>query len=113
MLRAADKPKAILSAGVLLDKLKWEVQHNGIWKTEISSTHAIDDWYTNGKKLIKARYPYYNPNILPYNGYASDAIAKERVKTWKNQQGGDVHALHQGKWGDFIIRLEEKIKMVI
>ena len=101
VIRSADGEKVILSAGTSLNNLKWIKGDNEIWKVTISSISTIEDLYANGLKLIKARYPNYNPNILPFNGYSKDAIAKERVANWHDPKGGYVHALHEGKWGGF------------
>lgn len=101
VLRAAEGEQVVFSAGSILNDLNWENGKNGIWKAKVANVNIIEDLYANGKKLIKARYPNYNPNILPFNGYSKDAIAKERVAKWKNPEGGYVHALHEGKWGGF------------
>ncbi|MCA5004251.1 right-handed parallel beta-helix repeat-containing protein [Sphingobacterium bovistauri] len=108
VLRAEDGEKVILSAGILLQNLKWKSETNGVWSTVVPSATVIEDLYSNGKRLIKARYPNYNANILPFNGYAADAISKERVARWKNPKGGYVHALHEGKWGGFHFEIKGK-----
>jgi hypothetical protein len=101
IIRAAEGEKVVLSAGILLQKLNWKEGSNGIWSVNIPAGTVMEDLYGDGKKLIKARYPNFNPKILPFNGYAADAISEERVNKWKNPEGGYVHVLHEGKWGGF------------
>ena len=101
IIRAAEGEKVVLSAGILLQKLNWKEGSNGIWSVNIPVGTVIEDLYGDGKKLIKARYPNFNQKILPFNGYAADAISEERVNKWKNPEGGYLHALHEGKWGGF------------
>ena len=101
VIRAEDGKQVVLSAGVSLDNLDWQKGNNGVWQVHVANDITIEDLYANGNKLIKARYPNYNAKIKPFNGYAADAISPQRVNTWKNPEGGYVHALHEGKWGGF------------
>lgn len=110
IIRSAEGEKVVLSAGILLQKLNWKEDSNGIWSVNIPAGTVIEDLYGDGKKLIKARYPNFNPNILPFNGYAADAISVECVKKWKNPEGGYIHALHEGKWGGFHFMIKGKDK---
>ena len=86
-------------------KLNWVKNKSGIWTSKIPSQITFQQLYADGKHLIRARYPNFDPNILPFNGYAEDAISPERVKKWKNPQGAIVHALHIGRWGGFHYRV--------
>jgi len=110
VIRAEAGGKVILNAGILLQKLNWTKKFNGLWSANIPSGTIIEELYGDGKKLIKARYPNFNPNVLPFNGYAADAISDERVKKWKNPERGYVHALHEGKWGGFHFIIKGKDK---
>ncbi|WP_159633073.1 PDZ domain-containing protein [Sphingobacterium composti Ten et al. 2007 non Yoo et al. 2007] len=110
IIKAEEGKQVVLNAGVSLDKLDWQKGVNGIWHVRVANNIAIEDLYADGKKLIKARYPNYNANINPFNGYAADAISPQRVSKWKNAEGGFVHALHEGKWGGFHFIIKGKDK---
>lgn len=79
IIKAEEGKQVVLNAGVSLDKLDWQKGVNGIWHVRVANNIAIEDLYADGKKLIKARYPNYNANINPFNGYAADAISPQRV----------------------------------
>ncbi|WP_270087800.1 PDZ domain-containing protein [Sphingobacterium sp. SYP-B4668] len=89
-------------------QLKWEEVGNGIWKSQVPKRMSFQHIYTDGEPMIRARYPNYDPTVLPFNGYAVDAIAPERVKRWKAPKGAYVHALHIGRWGGFHYRVVGK-----
>ncbi|HRQ52185.1 MAG TPA: peptide-binding protein, partial [Agriterribacter sp.] len=59
----------------------------------------------NQKLQPLARYPDYDSAARIFHGTAADAIAPERVKRWKNPEGGYVHALHAYEWGGFHYRI--------
>ena len=99
-IKAINGRKVVFSAAQKLN-LKWTKSKNNMWTAKVPSGLQFQRLYANGELLIRARYPNYDPNILPFNGYAEDAISPERVKGWKNPDGAIVHALHIGRWGGF------------
>ncbi|MDR2275436.1 MAG: PDZ domain-containing protein [Sphingobacterium sp.] len=106
-IKAAEGKQVILSGAKLLD-LKWEVGDRGIWKAKVPKGTSFQSLYANDTHLVWARYPNYDASILPFQGYAADALGPERVATWKNPTGGIVHALHSGRWGGFHYRITGK-----
>ena len=106
-IKAADGKQVILSGAKPLD-LKWEQGEKGIWKTKIPAGMSFQSLYANDAHLVRARYPNYDASVLPFQGYAADALSPERVATWKNPTGGIVHALHSGRWGGFHYRITGK-----
>ncbi|WP_286863093.1 MULTISPECIES: PDZ domain-containing protein [Sphingobacterium] len=106
-IKAADGKQVILSGGRTLD-LKWEQGDKGIWKAKVPAGVSFQSLYANEKHLVRARYPNYDASILPFQGYASDALSPARIATWKNPTGGIVHALHAGRWGGFHYRITGK-----
>jgi len=106
-IKAIDGERVTWSGAVPL-KLSWKKGTNGIWKTQVPKGMSFQSLFADGKQLIRARYPNYDPAILPFNGYAGDAISPERVKSWKNPIGAYVHALHIGRWGGFHYRVVGK-----
>lgn len=99
-IKAINGRKVVFSAAQKLN-LKWTKSKNNMWTAKVPAGLQFQRLYANGELLIRARYPNYDPNILPFNGYAEDAISPERVKGWKNPDGAIVHALHIGRWGGF------------
>ncbi|GAA4802035.1 PDZ domain-containing protein [Olivibacter ginsenosidimutans] len=97
-IRAARGEQVIFSAARAL-RLSWQKYKGDLWKANVPIGTSFKQLFADGQKLICARYPNFDPSVLPFNGYAADAISPERVKTWKNPAGAYVHALHQGRWG--------------
>lgn len=100
IIKALDQRKVVFSGAVTLN-LKWSKNNKGMWTAKVPSYLKFQSLYTSNVHLIRARYPNYDPKVLPFNGYADDAIDPERVKKWQNPKGAIVHALHIGKWGGF------------
>lgn len=91
---------AIIDGGQKLS-LSWKSFEKGIYQAVIPSNISFEQLFINGQLQHLARYPNYDTNARVFHGTAADAIAPERVKTWKNPTGGYVHALHSGEWGGF------------
>jgi len=106
-IKAVDGQQVVLSGAVPL-RLVWTKGADGIWKSQVPKGMHFESLFANGQQLIRARYPNYDPAVLPFNGYAEDAISVERVKGWRNPKGGYVHALHIGRWGGFHYRIVGK-----
>lgn len=106
-IKAVDGQQVTLSGAVPL-KLKWKQTDNGIWKSQVPKGMSFQSLYANGEQQVRARYPNYDATVLPFNGYAADAIDPERVKRWKDPKGAYVHALHIGRWGGFHYRVVGK-----
>ena len=106
-IKAADGAQVTLSGAKSLD-LSWEQGDHGIWKAKVPKGTSFQSLYANDSQLVRARYPNYDPVVLPFQGYAADALSPERVATWKNPKGGIVHALHAGRWGGFHYQITGK-----
>lgn len=81
--------------------LKWEVYNDNIFVAEVAENSSFDQLVVNGVPQILARYPNYNEEAQYWQGYAADAISKERVASWKKPEGAYFHAMHNGRWGGF------------
>ena len=100
--KAEHEGKAIISGGAEL-KLSWKEYKNGIYQAKTPAGLAIDQLFIEGKNQRMARYPNYNADkpTDPYNGYAADAISKEKAAEWKNPKGAYIHAMHRAQWGGY------------
>lgn len=106
-IKAADGKQVVLSGAKSLD-LKWEQGKNDIWTAKVPTGLSFQSLYANERHLVRARYPNYDLSILPFQGYAADALDSARIATWRNPIGGIVHALHAGRWGGFHYRITGK-----
>jgi hypothetical protein len=100
------KEKVILSGGEKLN-LKWEPYKDGILKAKLAPGKSFDQLFVNGKQQILARYPDYDASILPWHGYAADAISPERLKKYKHPEGAFIHRMHSGLWGSYHFMIEK------
>jgi len=80
---------------------KWKTFSNNVFVTNVPAGLDFDQFLVNGKPQILARYPNYDESAQYWQGYAADAISKERVATWANPEGAIFNALHNGRWGGF------------
>jgi len=99
--------KPVLSGGMRLD-LRWEPYRDGILRAKTPAGLAIDQLFVNGRRQLMARYPNYDPSVLPYGGYAADAFSKERASRWSDPAGGFIHAMHRAHWGGYHYRITGK-----
>ena len=105
--RAAEGEKVIISGGIKLD-LKWEPYKDGIMQAKTPAGLSIDQLFINGKCQIMARYPDFNPDIRPFNGFAADSFSKERAAGWADPAGGFIHAMHRAHWGGYSYQITGK-----
>ena len=82
-------------------QLVWQPYEGAIKVAQLEKDFNFDQLFINGEQQILARYPNYDEQGGHWQGHAPDAIAKERVQTWKNPKGAIVHAMHRGEWGGF------------
>ncbi|MGQ0834194.1 MAG: right-handed parallel beta-helix repeat-containing protein [Gammaproteobacteria bacterium] len=102
MIVAASGARPRLLSGHPL-RLRWLPHSKGILKAKLEPATAgqplFDQFFVNGIRQIRARYPDYDARAAMLNGYAADAIAPERVRRWKTPAGAIVHAIHERRWG--------------
>jgi hypothetical protein len=100
--------KPVISGGIKLDNLNWQMFTNGIFQTQVPADLQTEEIFVNGERQILARYPNFDPKAQYFDGFAPDAISKERVARWVNPTGGYFHAMHPALWGDFTWRITGK-----
>lgn len=105
--KAVEAEEVIISGGVKLS-LDWKPYKGEILQAETPAGLEIDQLFVNGECQHMARYPNYDPKILPYHGYAADVFSPKRAARWSDPSGGYMHAMHQMLWGGFHYRITGK-----
>ncbi|HEX7569487.1 MAG TPA: hypothetical protein VF492_03190, partial [Verrucomicrobiae bacterium] len=100
--------KPVISGGVKLDNLNWQPFTNGILQAQVPADLQTEEMFINGERQILARYPNFDPKAQYFDGFAADAVSKERAARWANPTGGYYHAMHPSLWGDFTWRITGK-----
>ncbi|HEX5027085.1 MAG TPA: PDZ domain-containing protein [Agriterribacter sp.] len=103
-IKAHQNEKVTISAGRQL-ALQWKPCKNGIYVASVPTGVTFERLYINHQLQPLARYPNYDSSARVFHGTAADAIDPQRVKRWKNPEGGYVHALHAHEWGGFHYRI--------
>lgn len=99
-----DQQRPVVSGGVKLDRLDWQTGESGVMHARVSENLRTEEIFVNGERQILARYPNFDPTSKYFDGYAADAISKERAGRWADPTGGYFHAMHPSLWGDFTWR---------
>jgi hypothetical protein len=107
--KAEHEGKAILSGGMKL-ALEWKPFREGIYQAATPAGLSIDQLFMDGVRQRMARYPNYDPAkpTAAYQGFAADAISKERAARWADPAGGYIHAMHVSRWGGYHYRITGK-----
>ena len=102
LYKADNEGGAVLSGGSELE-LTWQPHRDGIFKAKTPAKLSIDQLFINGVSQRMARYPNFDPEkkAKPYQGFSSNAFAKNRAKNWRNPAGGYIHAMHRSGWGGY------------
>lgn len=87
---------------------QWQPYKGKIVQAYVPLSSPPDMLIVNDSIRPMARYPNYDSCTPKFNGTASDAISPQRVRNWKNPQGGFLHAMHISDWGDFHYRITKK-----
>jgi hypothetical protein len=115
--RAFEDEEVIVSGGSRL-ALDWQPcsgqpspEHalpEGVLQAATPGGLDFDQLFVNGKRQIMARYPNFDPELRPYNGFAADAFSPSRAARWKDPAGGFIHAMHSCHWGGYHYRITGK-----
>lgn len=104
IIRAASGSKVVLSAGKKL-MLNWQKSDGNLWEAIVPEGVVFAALFLDGEPKIRARYPDFQEGVLPFGGFAEDALSKERIKSWQDPEGGIIHAMHRGRWGGMHYRI--------
>ncbi|MDO6518629.1 PDZ domain-containing protein [Zobellia uliginosa] len=86
-------------------QLDWQKYKGHMYVADVGQVSSFDQFMVNGKPQVLARYPNYDETAQYWQGFAEDALSKERIASWKNPVGTYFHALHGGRWGGFHFRI--------
>ena len=103
-LRPRAGAKVMLSGGRALPPLDWQRQPDGIWRARLQGPTFAMLWLDD-RRLIRARYPNYDPSVRPFGGVSTASTSPARIARWADPAGGVIHALHAGKWGGMHIAI--------
>jgi Right handed beta helix region len=92
--------KVVISGGMKLE-LTWKPYKDAICQAKTPAGLSFDQLFVNDQRQQMARYPNYDPNVRPYNGFAADAFSPQRAARWADPAGGYIHAMHIHLWGDY------------
>jgi hypothetical protein len=107
LYQAAPGEKAVISGGQKLD-LKWEIFKDNIFKASVPAGVQTEELFVNGERQILARYPNFDPKAKYFDGFAANAVSKDRAARWADPAGGCLHAMHPALWGDFTWKITGK-----
>jgi hypothetical protein len=115
--RSETEGAAILSGGQLL-KLKWKPYKNGIFEATMPSNIAIDQLFINGERQRMARYPNAIPGKIIFDTWdaksriktdtVNNPLRPKKIASWKNPEGGYIHAMHTHLWGGMHYKIKRK-----
>ena len=108
--------QAVISGGLRLENLRWQpspaphahAPATGIYQTSVPADLRTEEIFVDGERQILARYPNFDASAKYFDGFAPDAISRERAARWTNPAGGYYHAMHPAFWGDFTWRITGK-----
>ncbi|MCJ8164291.1 PDZ domain-containing protein [Pontibacter sp. E15-1] len=94
-------PSKVKIKGSVPLQLAWSKTDSQLHVADVPQGLDFDQLVVDGVPQILARYPNYDESAQYWQGYAEDAISKERLASWAKPSGAFFHALHRGKWGGF------------
>ncbi|MBW8034379.1 MAG: hypothetical protein FVQ79_01580 [Planctomycetes bacterium] len=109
--------KPTISGGVKLEA-KWESYRDGIMKCSVPSGMDFNQFFINGKRQMRARYPNYDPDVplMGEGGYLNTTGVAGRgftydpetftTKRWANPSDAIVHIFPGSYWNNFQFRVK-------
>ncbi|MFC1738613.1 hypothetical protein ACFL1G_06160 [Planctomycetota bacterium] len=109
--------KPTISGGVKLG-VKWQPYRNGIMKCSVPKGMDFNQFFINGKRQMRARYPNFDPEkpLVGEGGYLNTTSAGEREftydpetftkKKWAQPTDAIVHIFPGSYWNNFQFRVK-------
>ncbi len=99
--------KAVISGGKKLN-LNWQAIKGKKYLKAIVKDGDFDQLFINGERRILARYPDYKEGERMNSLAGVDVLSPKRVRSWKDPEGGFIHALDKHGWGSVHYRITGK-----
>ncbi len=106
--RSETEGAAVLSGGKLLN-LNWKPYKSGIYEASMPTDMDIDQLFINGERQRMARYPNAIPGRIIFDTWeakpriktdsVNNPLRPEKIASWKNPEGGYIHAMQIYLWG--------------
>jgi hypothetical protein len=106
----AEKEGTVVISGGKKLKLDWQKTDEGWYTAKVPAGSQIDQLYINGVRQRMARFPNAVGGKNVFDTWdlshsmkidsLRDPLRAERIATWKNPEGGYIHAMHTALWGD-------------
>ncbi len=88
--------------------LTWTPAAAGRWEAPVPAGLEFDQLFADGRKMIRARYPNFDPGEGFFGGYARDATEPARLARYADPAGMFVHGLHGLGWGSLHFQIRQK-----
>ncbi len=88
--------------------IAWTPDAAGRWQAAVPDGTDFDQLFADGTKLIRARYPNFNPVDGFFGGLSRDATDPERLRRYANPVGMFIHGYHGIGWGSVHFEVREK-----
>jgi len=88
--------------------LNWTRGAAGRWTAPVPPGIEFDQLAGDGAKMIRARYPNFEPGEGFFGGFARDATDPVRLARYANPVGLYVHGLHGLGWGSLHFQIRER-----
>ena len=94
--------------GSRLLHLNWVSEKNSRWKAKVAAEIDFDQLFANGTKMIRARFPNFDPGEGFFGGLSRDATDPERLRRYADPVGMYVHGYHGLGWGSLHFQIVNK-----
>jgi hypothetical protein len=95
-------------SGAQLLRLEWSRESGGVWSAPVPGGLVFDQLFADGTKMIRARYPNFDPGEVHFGGVARDATDPARLSRYADPVGLIVHGYDGRGWGSLHYEIVEK-----
>ncbi len=95
-------------SGARMLELNWTQAADGRWEAAVPAGLEFDQLFADGKKMIRARYPNFDPADGFFGGLSRDATDPARLQRYADPTGMFVHGYHGLAWGSLHFQIREK-----
>ena len=95
-------------SGARLLAVTWTQDTSGRWQAKVPAGMDFDQLFADGTKMIRARYPNFDPGEGFFGGTSRDATNPERLRRYADPVGMFVHGYHGLGWGSLDFEILQK-----